>query len=117
MEKKPKKERIDIFTFVAECINQMYKLCHENGVFLRFLKVEPASSCGADSLEKYALEQNVWERAEAFEIMECLNPDSIFYKGDKITKNEIIDLMIDWGLEEQKNKKRRKPKCTRLQKK
>jgi len=118
MKKKFKKENIDIFTFVAECIKQLYNLCHENKVYLKFLKIEPTSVPDSDSLEKYAIEQSIWEKAETYEIMESLNPDSIFYKGDRISKMEISDLMIDWGLEDlEKNKKRRKSKCSRQLKK
>ena len=118
MKKKNTDKKIDIFTFTAECLKKLYQVCHENQVFLNVLKIEPSSFCDSQDSEKYEIEQNLWEKAETYEIMECLNPESPFYKGDKISKSEIFDFLIDIGLEELNNKKNRSgKKCSQKRKK
>jgi len=109
MDKRKKKE--DIFTFISRCIQDLYKKCHENGVGLSIIKIEAESAFSRVADENYLFTQLVWEKSETYEILEALKQGSKYYKGDPITKNDIIDLMIELGLSEKKKKtKKGEPK-------
>ena len=89
----------DVFTNISHYIKLLYEYCKEAGVWLEIVEIAPTVVRKQASEEEYELEQNVWEKAETFEIMESLREDSIYYKGKPITKEEIMDFIIDWGLE------------------
>jgi len=100
----------DIFLYISECIDKLYEHCKEAGIWLKIVKIEPAIDCPEDIEEDYKDVQLIWSCAETYEIMECLRKDSMYYRGRPITKNDIMDFIIDWELEQVKAVKKVKKK-------
>jgi len=106
---KRKRPNQDDFQYIAECIQELYDYCLKREIELNFLRITPVDITDG-KIDDYFFTQLIWERAETYEISECLNPESIYYKGAPITKNEIMDVIIDIGVEELKIKKGLKKK-------
>jgi len=105
---KRKKKNQDDFQYISECIQEIYDYCMNKDISLEFIKIIPVDISESKELDDYYLTQLLWEKAETFEIMEYLNPNSTLYKGKPITKSEILDTIIDISIETDRDLKKKK---------
>ena len=92
----------DLFLQLSACIKMLYDRCKKSGIYLDIIKIEPSIYRKQETEKKYEQEQNVWGRAETYEVMESLREGSPYYKGNPMKKSEIVDFMIDWAIEDSK---------------
>jgi len=96
----------DAFDNISKYIKLLYEYCKEAGIYLDILKIEQTNYIDESEKAAYEIETLMWSCAETYEIMESLREGSKYYKDDRITKNDIIDMKIDWGLQELEREKK-----------